>query len=284
MRERAALYAGLLLDTLGMTGVPDIRVIAGNLGLGIEEGDVTGFDGALVRVKGASSGIIAIRKSIRERGRKNFTIAHEIAHFVLPKHDDSSVCRSSQIETWSRKLAARELEANEFAAELLLPEAVVRATVGSPEPSLAVAKSIGQKFSASLTASAYRFAELTSFRCAVVWSSQRHVIWFKPSSEFGQWVRIRDSVDPRTFAFDCFEGRTVPTKPEPVPASSWLSGTNLLAETMILEESCSMPFYDAVLTLLWIKDAIETSESEDDLEPMDPADFTLARRKWPGKR
>jgi hypothetical protein len=53
---------------------------------------------------------------------------------------------------------------------------------------------------------------------------------------------------------------------------------------MILEESCSMPFYDAVLTLLWIKDAIEAGESEDDLEPMEPDDFTLARRKWPGKR
>ena len=35
MRERAALYAGLLLDKLGVTGVPDVRVIAGHLGLGI---------------------------------------------------------------------------------------------------------------------------------------------------------------------------------------------------------------------------------------------------------
>jgi len=284
MRERAALYAGLLLDRLGVTGVPDVRVIAGKLGLGIEEGDVTGFDGALVRVKGASTGVIALRKSIREGGRKNFTIAHEIAHFVLPKHEDSSVCRSSQIETWSKALAARELEANEFAAELLLPEVVVRAKVGNSEPSLAVAKSICQTFSTSLTASAYRLAELTSFRCAVVWSSQRRVIWFRPSAEFGQWVRIRDLVDPRTFAFDCFEGRAVPSKPEAVPASAWLSGTTLRADAMILEESCSMPFYDAVLTLLWIKDATETSDSEDDLEPMDPADFTLARRKWPGKR
>lgn len=284
MRERAALYAGLLLDRLGIAGVPDVRVIADKLGLGVEEGDVTGFDGALVRVKGASSGIIALRRSIRENGRKNFTIAHEIAHFVLPKHDESSVCRSSQIETWSRELAARELEANEFAAELLLPEASVQATVGRPEPSLAVAKSIGQSFSTSLTASAYRFAELTSFRCAVVWSSQRRVIWFKPSAEFGQWVRIRDSVDPRTFAFDCFKGSTVPSKPEAVPASAWLSGAHFRTDATILEESCNMPYYDAVLTMLWIKDAIETTESENELEPMDPDEFTLARRKWPGKR
>ena len=45
-----------------------------------------------------------------------------------------------------------------------------------------------------------------------------------------------------------------------------------------------MPFYDAVLTLLWISDAIETEDSEDCLDEMDPEDFTLTRRKWPGKR
>lgn len=284
MRDRVALYAGLLLDKLAMEGVPDVRSIAHSLGLGIEEGDVAGFDGALVRVKGASSGIIALRKSIREVGRKNFTIAHEIAHFVLPDHDESSVCRSSQIETWSEKLPARELEANEFAAELLFPESVVRATVGSPEPALAVARSIGQMFSASLTASTYRFVELTSFRCAVVWSSHRRVKWFKPSAEFSHWVKLRDSVDPRTFAFDCFENRSVPSQPEAVPADAWLNASNLRTNAMILEESCSMPFYDAVLTLLWIKDAIETTGSEDYLDERDPDDFKLARRKWPGKR
>lgn len=284
MRDRAALYAGLLLEKLAVKRVPDVRDIAHSLGLGIEEGDVTGFDGALVRLKGASSGIIALRKSIREVGRKNFTIAHEIAHFVLPNHDESSVCRSSQIETWSEGLAARELEANEFAAELLFPESVVRATVGRPEPALAVARSISQIFSASLTASAYRFVELTSFRCAVVWSSHGRVNWFKPSAEFGQWVTLRDSVDPRTFAFDCFENRSVPSKPEAVPADAWLNGSNLRTNAVILEESCSMPFYDAVLTLLWIKDVIETTGSEDYLDEMDPEDFTLARRRWPGKR
>jgi hypothetical protein len=284
MRDRAALYAGLLLDKLAMKGVPDVRDIARGLGLGIEEGDVTGFDGALVRVKGASSGVIALRKSIREVGRKNFTIAHEIAHFVLPNHDESSVCRSSQIETWSKELAARELEANEFAAELLFPESVVRATIGQPEPALAVARSISQVFSASLTASAYRFVELTSFRCAAVWSSQGRVIWFRPSAEFGQWVRLKDSVDPRTFAFDCFENKAVPSRPEAVPADAWLDATNLRTNAMILEESCSMPFYDAVLTLLWISDAIETTDSEDCLDEIDPEDFTLTRRKWPGKR
>lgn len=284
MRDRAALYAGLLLDKLAMKGVPDVRGIAHGLGLGIEEGDVTGFDGALVRVKGAASGIIALRKSIREAGRKNFTIAHEIAHFVLPNHDESSVCRSSQIETWSNALAARELEANEFAAELLFPEPVVRTTIGSPEPTLAVARSLSQVFSASLTASAYRFVELTSFRSAVVWSSRGRVIWFKPSTEFGQWVKLRDSVDPRTLAFDCFENKAVPSRPEAVPADAWLNGSNLRTNAMIFEESCSMPFYDAVLTLLWIRDAIETPGSEDSLDEMDPEDFTLARRKWPSKR
>jgi hypothetical protein len=36
-----------------------------------------------------------IRKSIREAGRKNFTLAHEIGHFLLPGHDQTElVCTS----------------------------------------------------------------------------------------------------------------------------------------------------------------------------------------------
>jgi hypothetical protein len=106
----------------------------------------------------------------------------------------------------------------------------------------------------------------------------------KPSAEFGQWVKLRDSVDPRTFAFDCFENRSMPSKPEAVPADAWLNASNLRTNEMIPEESCSMPFYDAALTLLWIKDVIETTGSVDYLDEMDPEDFTSARRKWPGKR
>lgn len=276
------LYASALLEQLGIGGVPDVRDIAARLGVGIEEVDVAGFDGALVRVKGAAIGTIALRQSIREAGRKNFTIAHEIGHLILPKHDESSVCGKEQVEAWDPKLPATELEANRFAAELMIPTGAVQKIFGTPEPSLSVIEGIAGTFSTSLTASAYRFIELTSYRCAVVWSSAGHVRWFKASGEFGQWVRIHEAIDRRTLAFDCFAGSPAQHSWQAVAAAAWLRG-DYPAGAEILEQSVPMPFYDGVLTFLWIKDPIEARADAADelLEPLDPNEFGLNRRKWP---
>jgi hypothetical protein len=277
-----AAFAAALLGRLGISDVPDVRDIAARLGITIEERDITSFDGALVRIKGSAVGAIALRHSIREPGRKNFTIAHEIGHLILPGHDESTVCGSEQVESWARGLPPKELEANQFAGELLMPTSAVSKVLGTPEPSLAPCEALAARFKTSLTAAAYRFTDLTSYPCAVVWSSARQVRWFKGSAEFGQWVRLRERVDERTFAHDAFQGSQVPQRPEPVPIDAWLQG-NLDQDATVLEESRAMPHYDGVLTLLWMR---ESPEKTDDggLEPLDPGEFGLERKTWPGKK
>src|SRR5947209_1730904 len=120
MLTRPALIAQALLEELALEGAPDVRAVAGALGVGIEEADVESFDGALVRVKGSTEGLIAVRQTIREGGKKNFTIAHELGHLLLPGHDESTVCLQTEVETWDSGLPKQELEANEFAGELLM--------------------------------------------------------------------------------------------------------------------------------------------------------------------
>jgi len=248
-----AAYAVALLDRLGISDVPEIRDVAAKLGIGIEEREIESFDGALVRIKDSAVGVIALRRSIREGGRKNFTVAHEIGHLILPGHDDSAVCRAEQVESWARGLFAKELEANEFAAELLMPTAVVTKEIGTREPSFASCEALAARFRTSLTTASYRFTELSPYPCAVVWSSAGEVRWFKRSGEFSQWVRIRERVDPRTFAHDAFAGTGLPNRPEPVPADAWLDG-NFERDATVLEQSRAMPNYNGVLTLLWLKE------------------------------
>ena len=85
--NRGPAYAKALLAELKVSGSPDARSIAAQLQLDVTELDVQGFDGGLVRAKGTPFGAIIVRDSIREPGRKSFTVAHEIGHFVLPGHD-----------------------------------------------------------------------------------------------------------------------------------------------------------------------------------------------------
>jgi hypothetical protein len=279
-------YADTLLERLGISGSPDLQNIAIRVGLTIEEARVSGFEGALVRPVGGSVGIIVLSDSIRERGRRNFTIAHEIGHFLLPGHDtEECVCFSRDLESWKEELDRRELDANEFAAELLIPTFLVQTRVTAMEPSLRPIAEIAKEFSASLTAATRRFVELTTHRCAMVWSTRGRIIWYAKSSEFGHHVRVGECIDRHALAYGCFTGSGRQVGPAPVPADSWLPDHNLVPNAQILEESISLPFYESVLSLLWIQERIEkrTEWHEQEEEPLDPEEFTLSRKRWPRK-
>ena len=115
------------------------------------------------------------------------------------------------------------------------------------------------------------------------WSEDGILRWFKASDEFAHFLKPGQPLDRRSLAYDYFEGGDVPTKPELVAAGAWLSDSKIDERATIVEESRPMPSYGGVLTLLWIRDPIDTPPDEDGslLEPLAPEDFTLRRRRWP---
>jgi IrrE N-terminal-like domain len=280
-------YAQTLLERLGIGDRPDLYSLAARLGLSIQENEVQGFEGALVRPIGGRIGIIVLSRSIRELGRKNFALAHEIGHYLLPGHDtEESICLTRDLDSWSAKADRKELDANEFAAELLIPTSSLRRRVGSAEPGIALISDIAEEFSASLTATARRFVEVTTHRCAVVWSTRGRIAWYAKSNEFGHHVKVGENVDRHSLAYQCFSGTKRQAGPILVAADSWLMESNLLADAQILEESLVLPFYESVLSLLSITTRIEKQTEWDEEEPgetLDPNEFTLGRKRWPRK-
>jgi len=285
MASKPALIAEALLEDLGIDGIPDLRAVASALNVGIEEADVESFDGALVRVKGSTEGLIAVRQTIRELGKKNFTIAHELGHLLLPGHDESTVCLAGEVETWDSGLPKQELEANEFAGELLVPTKSLVKLLSGNAPSFDLIESLARTFSASLTATAYRFVEVTTQACAVVWSEQGTPKWFVRSDEFTHWIRLREKLDARTLAADCFGGQViVPNTQEKVAAAAWLTEA-VPDDAKILEHTRCVPSYSGALTLLWLPRPLSSDAWQDDtLTELNSDDFGLHRKTWPWKR
>ncbi len=83
-----------------------------------------------------------------------------------------------------------------------------------------------------------------------------------------------------------YKGKKLPENPEPIAANEWIESGRLLDGAEIWEQSLSLPSYDSVMTLLWVKMQITKEEVGDDslLEELDPQEFTLRRKRWPGKR
>lgn len=274
-----------LLDRFGNDCGKRLPEVVTHIGLELLFREAESYEGALLRIKGIPRGFIVINSQIKEESRKRFTIAHECGHFLLPAQQDlSTPCTKETIENWNEQLHQPELDANRFAAEILMPREFVTDYL-KVEPSMDSVRSIASACATSLTASGFRLIELTTFRAAIVWSQNNKIIWYKASSEFVRWVR-KGELDEQTFAFDCFKHRDVPQQLESVPASAWLFAKSLKHGVRIWEHSVPLPSYSSVLSLLVMREPVESNEDSHSIEEsdLDPDEFTLGRKRWPSKR
>ena len=93
--------------------------------------------------------------SRKPSSRQRFTLAHELAHYLV---DDLDPFRVDELGVRARSLA--EMRANAFAAHLLMPEAGVRAAVRGVEDDAERAVRVALSFGTSVSAAAYQLGNL----------------------------------------------------------------------------------------------------------------------------
>ena len=279
-----ANIANALVARLGINGPPNLHHVCDRLGLRIKEVPSNAFDGVLIRDRVATKGIIGIRESIRESSRKRFTIAHEIGHFVMPGHKHlPNACESVRIDSYGPRVPVAEREANQFAAELLLPSKVVGETFRSCEPSLEAVSNIAQQFLTSFSATARRTVDLRDDGCAVIWQENGRISWvYKDRSRFPFFL-AEDAIPVKDPNCDnVSSNRNIALSLRKVDPAHWLSERDAENITDLFEESRYLPSYNAVISLLWIPESGPLSRDGDEfLDELAPSLFTLQRARWP---
>ncbi|MCJ2009587.1 ImmA/IrrE family metallo-endopeptidase [Methylobacterium sp. J-092] len=97
------------------------NVWPGDRVLAIHSEELHGFEGALVPVR-ENGGWLIISNSAARDGRRRFTIAHEVGHYLLHRHllpPEGIRCKADSVGRGAGH--AIEKEADEFAAALLMP-------------------------------------------------------------------------------------------------------------------------------------------------------------------
>lgn len=165
---KAAAKAQALLDQCGIIHPPiNPEKIARHLGIEIKR---LAFSDELsgVLMRNDSGSVIALNKE-HHRLRQRFTIAHELGHFALKHKGDMFVDQTVLNRRDGRSSFAidpQEIEANAFAASLLMPqqlllnalEAIVDGDL-TPEREGLIAK-LAKKFEVSEEAMRYRLVNL----------------------------------------------------------------------------------------------------------------------------
>jgi hypothetical protein len=213
----------------------------------------TGFVGAMFPAEDGVGGLISFNAKIRESGRKRFTIAHEIGHYVLPDNLAApSVCSLTDVGTWSSDNRS-ERAADIFAAELLLPEQEVQRIVSENGVTINSAELIKSTFDVSLTAAAYRCVEVTKDESALVVTVNGVVKHYKSSSSWKYPIFTNRAPGPDTIARKLFENPEILESCGIVSSTAWAGdGRYTDPDDKLWEESVYQIGYGTILSFLTI--------------------------------
>lgn len=137
-------------------------------------------------------------------GRRSFTVAHEMGHFVLHRKlveeddafDGGIYCDENSV--LRRNGEGIEKEADEFAAAILMPLNDYRRQIPSKDrPDLEQIGKMANRYGVSLTAAILRWLEYTDTRAIMVVSNEGYAHWSKPSQpalKSGRFIRTKNTM------------------------------------------------------------------------------------------
>lgn len=245
--------ARILLSRLNAKQPADIETVARALQLKIRSMKSSAFIGATFRDWDGIGGLIIVNPEIRESGRKRFTIAHEIGHYVLLHNLGApSVCSLGDVGTWRRD-SSIERAADLFAAELLLPEQEVRSIVCKHGVTIKAAELIKNTFDTSLTAAAFRCVELTQEECAFVVTVNGVVKYYEPSASWSYRILTKRASAKSTMARALLDNPATLELCGTVSAGGWVKETGYKEQGAELwEHSIYQIRYNTILSFLTV--------------------------------
>lgn len=174
-----------------------------------------GFEGGLITDDCRSQGTILVNRAAR-RGRRRFTVGHELAHFLIPTHKpvkgDQFLCSREDMRRWSAKenetYARMEVEANRFAALILMPPRHLRAMIGQfRDPNLSQIVDVAGHFDVSKDAAARAYAGFHEQPIAIAVIKDGKVLRIYKNLKFPKVSVSNGALVPRNSLFHIAAGR-----------------------------------------------------------------------------
>lgn len=214
-----------------------------------------GVSGMLLR-HGNSFGIL-YATHIQSLGFQRFSVSHELGHYFLEGHIDQ-VLKDGVHASHAGFVTADpyELEADHFAAGLLMPETPFRAVMNDLEHGLNAIEALADQCITSRTATAIRYTELTRKAAAVIVSTGDTIDYCFMSDAMKTlpnlaWLRKGTKLPVGTatarLAGDPAKVRAGARVTDETDVRDWLGGTT---SQWISEESIGLGGYGKILTVL----------------------------------
>lgn len=175
-----------------------IEVIINSKNIIIKDEEIDGADGRIIMKE--NSGIITLNSSIDYLPKKRFILAHELGHFELHRHikkgfsdNDETLNHSYQIN-----FNTEEVEANEFAAEFLMPTNMFYSECKGKVFNHKVIEHLANRFQVSKTAAILKFVKKDNGNHPVfiVCCQDNKMKWFKKSDDWRYYSLFNRGLPP----------------------------------------------------------------------------------------
>lgn len=138
------------------------------------------FEGMLMPIdSGTSEWGIIYNNGITSRGRINFTLAHELGHYLLHRHlsPEGIRCSSRDMGDWRSEHGQVESQANKFASFLLMPLDDFRQQISGQQIEMDLLRHLSDRYEVSITAAILKWLSITDQRAMIVVSKEGFIDW-----------------------------------------------------------------------------------------------------------
>jgi IrrE N-terminal-like domain len=234
-----------------------------------------GVSGMLLR-HGDTFGIL-YATHIPSEGFQRFSVSHELGHFFLDGHIDHVLPKNGTHVSHAGFVTADpfELEADHFAAGLLMPGGPFKREIGRCEPGLSAVLAAAEICRTSRTATAIRYAETTEDAVAVVLSTGPTIDYCFLSDAMKtlpdlKWLKkgspLPDDTLTAALAADPRRVLNGDRVGDEIDVMDWLGGKKSAGVT---EEALGLGRYGKVLTILHSSRIGPDNEPDDEREEED---------------
>ena len=270
-RRYVARAARELLEEFDVKSLPvDPVKLAEQLGILVSPKPTNGgVSGMLIRH--GNEFAICYATHIASDGFKRFCVAHELGHYRLPGHVEAVLTEDiHESHTEFASVDKYEREADLFAAELLMPNRLLKPILREERDGLSAIKTISINCRSSLTASAIRYAEVSDVPTVTVLSRNKMVdcaFMSKVMRDFRSldWLRKGDSVPYESLTYSFEENRETAGYETRIETSldEWFGGDHKVPGN---EEVVGLGSYGRTLTVLSFEHFADDIDDEDGSE------------------
>lgn len=258
-KDYAHVLINLYKDAHSDHEVVNVYQLCSDLGIKIYQCslETTDFDACLVRDSTLVSPIIIINTSEKSQGRINFSIAHEIAHAVIPHHANKNYfCYLDDVTESDKFVMDKQLEkeANSFAAYILLPDRQFKEDFEKLDFTIDNVRLLSDKYEASLVLVTKKWVERSNLEIAMVFSTAGKVDWAGFSDNFPfKWAC---HIDELSSVIKVITEDTRKSIKQHVHSTKWFEAEHPRHQSYIILEESYKIFNNKVLTLLQILDEV----------------------------